>query len=351
MGIGAGELARRLGQVAVDVCEKLLPTGHRQGRYWIVGDADGNPGRSTWVILESPYGLEGNWSDESTGDRGDLVDLIARRCRTQNFAETLEAARRFIDVELRSTGPSVEIEASPRRGKTRPRDADVRARRLWRLGRSIRDTFADGYLRNRAIELAIMPAALRYHHACYFRATEDAATEILPALLAAVTDGNGRVTAVNRQWLDPAGFSEDSLGKARVPEPKRALGLVSPNAVRFGRANETMGLGEGVETVLSVKSVVPRLPLAAGLTARHAMSVALAPTVRRLYLFLDNDRAGEAVLEHWQQRVAARAIELVPVRPELGDFNDDLRIRGRQQLLATLRAQLAREDCADTTIA
>ena len=50
----ASELATRLGREAEAVCRHYLPSGHRAGRYWLVGDVQNTPGRSMFVRLTGP---------------------------------------------------------------------------------------------------------------------------------------------------------------------------------------------------------------------------------------------------------------------------------------------------------
>ena len=47
---------------AEDVCRHYLPQGRRQGRFWIIGDIDGNPGHSLLIRL-SGSGIPGKWTD------------------------------------------------------------------------------------------------------------------------------------------------------------------------------------------------------------------------------------------------------------------------------------------------
>ncbi|MGY3442814.1 hypothetical protein ACVW17_002815 [Bradyrhizobium sp. USDA 4473] len=49
-------------------------------------------------------------------------------------------------------------------------------------------------------------------------------TETWPAMIAAVTDLSDHLTGAHRTWLDSDGFSETTLGKARIDAPKRAMG-------------------------------------------------------------------------------------------------------------------------------
>jgi len=58
----ASELAIRLGREAEAVCRHYLSSGHRAGRYWLVGDVQNNPGRSMFVRLIGP---EGGFSQET----------------------------------------------------------------------------------------------------------------------------------------------------------------------------------------------------------------------------------------------------------------------------------------------
>jgi hypothetical protein len=81
MSESAAELARRLAREAEAVCRHYLSSGRREGRYWLVGDADNTPGRSLYVRLrgsDSGKGAAGKWTDAATGEHGDLLDLIAR---------------------------------------------------------------------------------------------------------------------------------------------------------------------------------------------------------------------------------------------------------------------------------
>ena len=60
---------------------------------------------------------------------------------------------------------------------------------------------------------------------------------------------------MQRTWLNPAG-----CGKASVATPRRALGQLLGNAVRFGVVRDVMATGEGIETMLSLRRILPALP-------------------------------------------------------------------------------------------
>ena len=66
MSSQAAELAHRLARSAEAVCRYYLSNGHREGRYWIVGDVANTPGRSLYVRLYGPLygkGAAGKWTE------------------------------------------------------------------------------------------------------------------------------------------------------------------------------------------------------------------------------------------------------------------------------------------------
>jgi hypothetical protein len=158
-------------------------------------------------------------------------------------------------------------------------------------------------------------------------------------LLAAVTDRHGRITGIQRTWLDPT-----RCGKAPLANPRRALGALLGNGVRFGVAAEVLAAGEGVETMLALKSVLPGLPMVAGLSANHLAALDLAPVLCRLYIARDNDAAGDLAAARLHERCAEAGIEALDLIPVLGDFNADLAQLGGPAMLRHLVPQLVPAD-------
>jgi hypothetical protein len=213
------------------------------------------------------------------------------------------------------------------------------ARRLFHAGRPIAGTLAEAYLRARGITAALDGPSLRYHPAVYYRAQEGTPLEVWPALLAAVTDREGRITAVQRTWLDPV-----RLTKAPLADPRRALGPLLGGGVRFGVARDVFAAGEGIETMLALKSVLPALPMVAGLSANHLAALELPPALRRLYVARDNDAAGRFAADRLHARGAAAGLEVRDLVPVLADFNVDLRQLGAATMLRHLVPQLVPAD-------
>lgn len=337
----ASQIADRLAENAEGVCRHYLSKGRKEGRYWLVGDVRNTPGRSLYVRLSATpdgRGAAGKWTDAQSGDHGDLLDIIAaaRNCRTMR--ETLDEARHF----LRLPPPPVE-NPTLRRTKA-PNGTPEAARRLHAGSKPIAGSVVRTYLASRQITDLTGCDALRFHSNCYYRSSDEDAPgtrPAWPAMIAAVTDLDGSVTGVHRTWL-----ALDGSAKAPVAYPRRAMGDLLGNGVRFGRAGAIMMAGEGIETMLSLRQVMPAMPAIAGLSAAHLAAILFPAGLRRLYVARDDDPAGAGALKTLTERAIPAGIEVVPLEPRLGDFNDDLVTCGRERLAAALRAQLRAGDVA-----
>ena len=151
----ASDLARGLGAHAEAVCRHYLPSGRREGRYWICGDVMGTPGRSLYVRLFGPRA--GKWTDAADGTHGDLLDLIALN-RGLDFRAALDEARAFLSLPM----PPIRQAEPPARawfigsGKTSVRRIEARSRHTGgKLVPPARHCSACGRIR-----LALPPAML-----------------------------------------------------------------------------------------------------------------------------------------------------------------------------------------------
>jgi hypothetical protein len=107
-----------------------------------------------------------------------------------------------------------------------------------------------------------------------------------------------------------------------------------------------MAAGEGIESVLSVREVLPGMAMAAALSAPHLAAIAFPETLRRLYVVRDADPAGNWARDSLVERAVAVGIEALVLSPMLGDFNEDLCERGHDALRSAVRDQLAPADAA-----
>ena len=344
MSRSIADLTEALARNAEAVCRHYLSNGNREGHYWMVGDVRNTPGRSLFVRFKGPLsgkGAVGKWTDAASGEHGDLLDIIRESCGLVDFADVALEARQFLSLPLpeRSGDPTA-------RSAPAPTGSPKAAKRLFAMSQPIAGTLAEAYLRNRGLTALSDTASLRFHPRCYYRPDRHSETETWPALIASVTDLDGAITGAHRTWLDPNGFSETNLGKAPIDTPRRAMGNLLGHAVRFGTAQDVMAAGEGIETMLSLRMILPNLPMAAALSAAHLAAIRFPPSLRRLYIARDNDPAGDGASARLTQRAKDAGIEAIPLSPHLGDFNDDLRLLGVDALRDALRVQIAPEDVA-----
>ena len=377
----AAELAQMLARQAEAVCRYYLPAGRREGRYWLVGDVHNTPGRSLFVRLTgggTGKGAAGRWQDAAEGKHGDLLDLIRENCGLTEFREVADEARRFLGLTGDDHTAGYERRCPPRGNvpslpgtyaASEPQadegfdlapdvaQAQRAARRLFGMAQPLPGTLGETYLHQRGITPAALTGidALRFHPRCFYRTTPEAQPELWPALIAAVTDLEGCITGIQRTWLDPDGLDPLDpirLGKAPLATPRRAMGLLLGHAVRFGTmaglhggpVNHLLVAGEGIETMLSLRCVLPAIPVTAALSAGHLAALLLPAGLRRFYIARDADAAGDRAVARLTERAEAAGIQAITLSPYLGDFNDDLRERGLAELRAHLRVQLAPED-------
>lgn len=320
-------LSRRLAQHTDAVCAHYLPNGRREGHYWMIGDVLGNPGRSMHVRLtSSTHGhTAGRWQDHATGEHGDLLDLIQANQQLRSVIDAKHEALRFLSEPMK-----------PRQQKpAQTRDPAVAAQRLFHASRPIAGTRGADYLHSRAITCPLDLKAIRFHPGCYYRPHRAIPLQTFPAIISAITDLAGNITAVHRTYLDPARPS-----KLTVEEPKRSMGHILGHGIRIGEATDVLAAGEGLETVLSVRTLLPHLPMVAATSAGHLGALLLPASLKRLYIILDNNQAGRAAADRLLFRCIDTPVEARLLVPLFDDWNTDLTRRGKHGALLTLLPQL-----------
>jgi hypothetical protein len=326
----AAVLARRLATHVEDVCRHYLPNGRRTGHYWLVGDVRNTPGRSMFVRLSGPEsgpGAAGHWTDAATAEHGDLLDLIRLRCGLDSLGEAMDEARSFLALPCPTRTPE-------HRTSYRRRSTPDAARRLFLAGSPIAGSPAAAYLRARGITTLDMPA-LRFHPRVSYRDHDGAPPRRLPAMLGAITNLDGRITGVNRTWLDVA-----RLRVANLDAPRKVLGVLLGHGVRFGPVTDRLLVGEGIETVLSLKTVLPGWSMVSALTANHLAALILRAGLVQLVIARDRDAAGARAADALRDQAQAQGIAVRDLVPCLDDFNDDLRRFGPARLGRRVQEQL-----------
>jgi hypothetical protein len=310
----------------------LLPGGKRKGAYWTCGGVGGEAGGSLFIHLSG--GKRGRWMDAATGEFGDALDLLAA-CR-HNGDKKAAYADGLAWLGLSGATPAVRTERPPPRVSDEPPPNRALALRTWlEARRGIADTPVEAYLRGRGIDLRGLgrqPRALRFHPALWHAGARAA----LPAMVAAITDGDGVHVATHRTWLENAG---GDWIKARIADNKMVLGAFGGAAIRLWRgasgktlreaaAGEPVVIGEGIESCLSVAVACPELRVLCAVSQGNLGGVVLPPAIGVVILMIDNDKKPEAaeaaarVINRW---IARGHNVRIARSPRLNDFNDCLR--------------------------
>ena len=198
----AAEVSARLAAAAEDVCRRYLPDGAARGaagrRTWQApGPGPGPAPDSLQVHLAGPN--RGKWLDSSTGERGDLIDLIRRTRGYGSIGQALKEAGRFLDpaparpsLDAPSTSPDERAAASARQ-----------ARALLDSAEPVRpDDPAGRYLAGLGLGLEDA-GALRYSEHAWHLVGDDLRRS--PALLAPLTTPDGSLRGLERLLLTPGG--------------------------------------------------------------------------------------------------------------------------------------------------
>ena len=143
------EIAERLADSALEIARYLLPNGQEKRGEWLVGDLNGEQGKSLHVQLEGPR--RGLWHDFATGDGGDLLHLWGKT-RNLRTSDAMREAREYLGLPFTSMEkdyalPEIKTKGSPTAGKVK------------------------GYLEKRGISKAIQDkfGVYEYSDHCVFR--------------------------------------------------------------------------------------------------------------------------------------------------------------------------------------
>lgn len=316
--IPAAVIAEQLAGRAEQLCQRLLPNGHKEKHEWICGSVQGEKGQSLGVHLDGDKA--GVWHDFTTGEGGDLIGLI-KAVTGLDARDAIRWAKDWLgisDSNSASAGNGQLPKPAPRSdkqdvGATKRTEA---ALSIWRAARPAAGTAVEAYLASRGIA-GPPPPSLRYHPNLRHGPTG----LYFETMVAGVQGVGGRITGIHRTFLLPGG-----RGKAQVSDPKMALGTIGDGAVRLGPAAEILGMAEGIETGLSVMEMF-KIPVWVTLGAGRLHRVALPDIVRHVAVFADNGGPGigaanRAVSAYTAQR---RKVTLRWPPREFHDYNEALK--------------------------
>lgn len=331
------QIVAMLASRAASLAAELLPGGVREGHEWRCGSLAGERGSSMAVHLAGTKA--GVWCDFASGEKGDVLDLVAQCLFRGHKGQALQWSRAWLGLSradpeaFRSARRLVEIkradEAKVREG------VRTRARKIWLDAQPrIAGTPVEDYLAGRGIDLAALerqPRTLRFHPALHCQERGAA----LPAMVAAIAGPDGSIMACHRTWLEQAGPGD--WRKARLLAPKKVLGGYRGGTIRLWRgasgkslaampADEVIDVTEGIEDGLSVAMARPDCRVIAAVSVSNLAAIELPPQARRLCVWRQNDTAAAAIeaFDRAMDGLALRGLDVVlPAIPEgLKDVND-----------------------------
>lgn len=263
-----------------DVAARLELSNLRRAGVELVGPCPQCGGRDRFGI-NTHTGLFQCRKDCGQHAKGDQVALV-QHCLGIDFRAALDwlcgPAQGLSDAERAERQRKAEkAKADAATIAARERESSIRrARDIWFAARPAEGTVVRDYLTRRGIiadRLDKIPQTIRFEPDARYMVPLDGprreyrTLHMGPAMVAAVVDGSGRVTAVHRTWLDLS----QPKGKLVLPDPrkdgeflpsKKVLGSKKGAAIRLWapRDSTTMVMAEGIETTLSamISDPLPR---------------------------------------------------------------------------------------------
>lgn len=335
----AKEISQMLAASMPALARECLPGGQKRGNEWTAGSLAGEPG--TRVSVRIAGTKVGMWKNFAGEEGGDALDLVAACLTGGDLKQAFKWACNWLGlsserVEERRIELKEKAEADRQNAEQAATKRRLRARDIWLGSREdIRATPVDLYLRGRGIDLARFdhpPHALRF-------APEHYCAEIeapLPAMLAAITNLEGRIVAVHQTWLGQHG---GQWSKAKLECSKKVLGSFAGSCIRLRRGrsgkglakvspDETVAIGEGIETCLSVALACPELRILAAVSLSNLGTIRLPDTARKVLILADRDEnavARKGLRKAIDAHMAAGREVRVAMPPKGKDFNDAIR--------------------------
>lgn len=136
----AKQISEMLAKDAANVCAYLLRDGKKHGAEFKSGSTSGEAGNSLSVRLTGAKA--GVWSDFSTGEKGDLLDLFVA-VNGYSFPQALADAKRFLGVT--DSMPERPAKTYTRPAKPKGTSVPVSRVREWLNGRGITDETIDAF--------------------------------------------------------------------------------------------------------------------------------------------------------------------------------------------------------------
>jgi putative DNA primase/helicase len=182
----------------------------------------------------------------------------------------------------------------------------------------ITGTLGETYLKNRGLDLPDC-SDLLFHELL----TDYGAKRGRPGIVAVIRDP---MTGTETGGIHRTFLADDGSGKAPIEKPKKMLGpSIGVVMLVPMRQDGTLGIGEGIETSLAGGKLF-NVPAWAALSAGNLRRFQFPPGLKRLFIFADRGKDGEAAANELYRRAVEAKIEAIIVWPKSDDdFAEDLK--------------------------
>lgn len=270
-------------------------------------------GRDRWRFDDKDGA--GTWICSKCGS-GDGIALVMAVLKL-DFREAAKTVEAVLGNISGSAPPAQNNTRDPAKDRTK-------MNAVWTSGRPVDATSVAGRYLAARTGLTAFSASLRAVAKLPHWAPDERIPTHHPALIAKVTDSEGKPVNIHRTYLGEDG------GKADLPAPRKAMNgeIAHGAAIRLAEYEDMLGIAEGIETALSA-TVLHHVPCWAAVTAIGLEQWKPPPGVR-VVIFGDNDPS-------WTGHKSAYALAyrltkegyhtdvMIPTR--LGsDWNDVLRL-------------------------
>jgi hypothetical protein len=320
--IDAGDIARLLAKRSDQLAQDLLPVGHREGHEWRCGSVAGEAGDSLGVHLTGDKA--GIWSDFSTGQKGDALDLVGAVLGLGK-GDAIGWAKRWLRFEDGEAALPARPASTPTLSTSgAPSDPD-RWRWPWQRMRPISGTIAETYLRSRGLSFHDPEGEVLRFAERHARRSPAGEQERHPAMLDLLRDiRTGEPCGTINVYL-----AADGRDRLRDPKGKTSWGQAAGAAVMLDDfADVTLGLviAEGVETAIALWMTGLRPVWALGGAGNLARFPVLGG-IETLSIAADADEPGQRAAAEVTRRWRSAGREVLTVAPPTGDWADQARKR------------------------
>lgn len=326
-------------------------TKHRRSGQWNVRNPFRPGSKESQMVVWLKGARRGGWCDFVSGEKGDVIDLVALGLEGLVDAETRKRAVEWLEDRygLKNLTPEtrkrIDAEAKTRRTVMEAKEATrresnvTRARKMFfAAGPTIRGTLAETYLASRGIELSrvahLVENTFRFSPA--FEYWLDDARPRLPAMLSAMVSDKGKIGACHITYLAADGRAKADVEKAKLMWPETAGMMIRVTQGRSGLPLEQadaglLGITEGIEDALSAAVADPDLRMWAAGSLSGLLYVPDHAAISGYLIFKDNDWGKPQATRLFNRAVArirgfGKPVEVIAVPADWGkDINDALR--------------------------